>query len=266
MQLDPDGRRLLFVRSPGGTDPVGSPVVAGRRRGHRDAGRRPARAADRAATRSCPPRSGPAASAARESGGGIVGYATDRDATVAAFALSSRLWVADLTGPAPARPRAAGRRQRDRPAPGPDRHAGSPTPADGARCTSCAATAARRATLGSPEAAEVTWGLAEFVAAEEMGRYRGYWWSPDGADAAGRAGRREPGAAVAHRRPGTPRDRRRPRSPTRRRARANADGDACACSGSTAAARDVAVGPVALPLPRARATGRSAGAPLHPGA
>ena len=29
-------------------------------------------------------------------------------------------------------------------------------------------------------AAGVTFGLAEFIAAEEMGRYRGYWWSPDG--------------------------------------------------------------------------------------
>ena len=26
----------------------------------------------------------------------------------------------------------------------------------------------------------MTWGLAEFIAAEEFGRYRGYWWSPDG--------------------------------------------------------------------------------------
>ena len=26
----------------------------------------------------------------------------------------------------------------------------------------------------------MTYGLAEFVAAEEMGRTRGYWWSPDG--------------------------------------------------------------------------------------
>jgi dipeptidyl-peptidase-4 len=25
-----------------------------------------------------------------------------------------------------------------------------------------------------------TWGLAEFVAAEEMNRFRGYWWAPDG--------------------------------------------------------------------------------------
>ena len=26
----------------------------------------------------------------------------------------------------------------------------------------------------------MTFGLAEFVAAEEMGRTRGYWWAPDG--------------------------------------------------------------------------------------
>ena len=29
-------------------------------------------------------------------------------------------------------------------------------------------------------AARVTFGLAEFIAAEEMDRHRGYWWSPDG--------------------------------------------------------------------------------------
>ena len=26
----------------------------------------------------------------------------------------------------------------------------------------------------------MTFGLAEFIAAEEMGRTRGYWWAPDG--------------------------------------------------------------------------------------
>jgi dipeptidyl-peptidase-4 len=36
-----------------------------------------------------------------------------------------------------------------------------------------------RAVATDPDPA-VTWGLAEFIAAEEMGRYRGYWWSPDG--------------------------------------------------------------------------------------
>ena len=30
------------------------------------------------------------------------------------------------------------------------------------------------------DSSDVTWGSAEFVAGEEMGRTRGYWWSPDG--------------------------------------------------------------------------------------
>lgn len=33
--------------------------------------------------------------------------------------------------------------------------------------------------LGNRLPGEKTWGLAEFVAAEEMGRRRGHWWSPD---------------------------------------------------------------------------------------
>jgi dipeptidyl-peptidase-4 len=33
--------------------------------------------------------------------------------------------------------------------------------------------------LAEPDGEEVTWGLAEFVAAEEMGRHRGFWWAPD---------------------------------------------------------------------------------------
>lgn len=38
---------------------------------------------------------------------------------------------------------------------------------------------ARALTQGA-KAADVTRGLAEFVAAEEMGRHEGFWWSPDG--------------------------------------------------------------------------------------
>lgn len=34
--------------------------------------------------------------------------------------------------------------------------------------------------LAEPESPEITYGLAEFIAAEEMDRPRGYWWSPDG--------------------------------------------------------------------------------------
>ena len=33
---------------------------------------------------------------------------------------------------------------------------------------------------GDDEPDTVTWGSADFIAAEEMRRQRGYWWSPDG--------------------------------------------------------------------------------------
>jgi dipeptidyl-peptidase-4 len=35
-------------------------------------------------------------------------------------------------------------------------------------------------TLVAPDRPTVHWGVAEFVAAEEMSRYRGFWWAPDG--------------------------------------------------------------------------------------
>ena len=61
------------------------------------------------------------------------------------------------------------------------RRAGSPTSA-GRRCASGSWTADR---VCSPATAptmvrHVSWGSPDFVAAEEMGRFRGYWWSPDG--------------------------------------------------------------------------------------
>ena len=37
-----------------------------------------------------------------------------------------------------------------------------------------------RTLAGGGEPDTVSWGSADFVAAEEMGRQRGYWWSPDG--------------------------------------------------------------------------------------
>ena len=34
--------------------------------------------------------------------------------------------------------------------------------------------------LATPEGPDVTYGLPEHVAAESMGRDRGFWWAPDG--------------------------------------------------------------------------------------
>ncbi|MEU5880371.1 prolyl oligopeptidase family serine peptidase [Spirillospora sp. NPDC047279] len=113
---------------------------------------------------------------AREQAGGIVGYAVDRDARQAAFTLGGRLYVADLvTGAvrgldaqAPVfdpRLDPAGRRVA---------YVSGRT----LRVTELDGTDDRA--LVTPESDQVSYGLAEFVAAEEMGRMRGYWWAPDG--------------------------------------------------------------------------------------
>jgi dipeptidyl-peptidase-4 len=115
---------------------------------------------------------------ARESAAGLTGYATDRAHRVAAGALAGRLVVADLVdGTA---------RLFDGPGtvidPRPD-----PT---GERVAWTDGRALWVAELADPSSAHVVageddplvrWGVAEFIAAEEMDRFRGFWWAPDGA-------------------------------------------------------------------------------------
>jgi dipeptidyl-peptidase-4 len=112
----------------------------------------------------------------RESGAGIVGYALSKDAAVASFALSGRLFVADLINGA----------VRELPTEG-----GVVDPRvdpTGQRVAYVTRGTLRVAELGSgedyavavPDGEDVTFGLAEFIAAEEMARYRGYWWEPSG--------------------------------------------------------------------------------------
>ncbi|KOU05887.1 peptidase S9 [Streptomyces sp. NRRL F-5755] len=118
----------------------------------------------------------------REGSSGVVGYAVDAAVELAAFTLSGRLFTAELRAgtarelpvPGPVvdpRPSPDGRhiayvsqgRLRVVPAEGPERTE------DGAGDRS----------LAEPDGPGVTWGLAEFIAAEEMDRHRGFWWSPD---------------------------------------------------------------------------------------
>jgi len=112
----------------------------------------------------------------RESGAGIVAYAVDSEVRTAAFALSGRLWVADLvTGdvrePSSATPVAD---------PRPDPTGRRVAYVAGAELRVVELDTCADRVLATPDAPEVTWGLAEFVAAEEMERTRGFWWSPDG--------------------------------------------------------------------------------------
>jgi dipeptidyl-peptidase 4 len=193
-----DGARVAFLRSAAGDDPVNRLWVLDLDGG----GER--LVADPAALLGGPGEGGelPAAERARrerarERAGGIVAFGADRDLTVAAFALAGRLFVADLT--------AGGRLPAGAGSPGGLPAAGSPDRvrelagggvldprvdptgrrvawvADGAlHVAALAATPVAPTLLVGEDDPEVTWGLAEFVAAEEMGRGRGHWWAPDG--------------------------------------------------------------------------------------
>ena len=117
---------------------------------------------------------------ARESAGGVVSYATDAAGLVAAFALGGRLFVAGLLS--------ATARELDVEGPvvdpRPDPTARRVAYVSG-RTLRVAELDGRNRQLAGPAPDErddldVSWGSAEFIAYEEMGRSRGYWWAPDG--------------------------------------------------------------------------------------
>lgn len=111
----------------------------------------------------------------REGSSGIVSYAVDAAAELAAFALSGKVYVAELrAGTA-----------RALPVPGP---VIDPRPSPDGRHVAYVAKGTLRVVgaggegdraLAEPENSHVTYGLAEFIAAEELHRYRGFWWSPE---------------------------------------------------------------------------------------
>jgi dipeptidyl-peptidase 4 len=115
----------------------------------------------------------------RQAAAGVVSFAADEAVRIAAFALSGRLFVADLADP-------DGTCVRELVVPGPVLDP-RPDPtgayigyvAEGALRVVAADGRGDRA-VAVPEAQNVTYGLAEFLAAEEMYRTRGFWWSPDG--------------------------------------------------------------------------------------
>ncbi len=173
-----DGERVIFLRSSGGSDPVNGlwvlDVATGEERlvgdprallSDDDADDLPA--AERARRER-----------ARESGGGITGYATDRSSKVAAFALGGRLFAAGLLSGF-ARPLAVAGPVFD---PRPDPTARRIAYVSGRLlCIGELDGSWRVLAGGDPrEADTVSWGSADFIAAEEMHRFRGYWWSPDG--------------------------------------------------------------------------------------
>ena len=114
----------------------------------------------------------------RLSASGIGSYATDAGGRLATFAVDGTLVVADLdTGAVTPYPTAG---PVVDPRPDPQGHRVAYV-TGGALRTLDLQTGADVVLAIEADAPNVTWGLAEFIGAEEFDRFRGYWWSPDGA-------------------------------------------------------------------------------------
>ncbi|GAA3219971.1 hypothetical protein GCM10020256_25520 [Streptomyces thermocoprophilus] len=170
----PDGTRVVFLRSSSGTERAGALWVLD----PADGVERPAAdpvALLGGADEDLPPEERARRERTREGGAGIVGYATDAAVELASFALSGRLFTAELrAGTA-----------RELPVAGP---VVDPRPSPDGRHVAYVARGALRVVgaeggddraLAEPEGEGITYGLAEFIAAEEMARHRGFWWAPE---------------------------------------------------------------------------------------
>jgi dipeptidyl-peptidase-4 len=175
IRITPDGTSVLFLRSLSGTDarhglwrldvasgqetllvdPVG---LLGDRNEELSADERAAR------------------ERTRTQAGGVVAYTTDDDYRVAAFSLSGKLFVVDLGSGELREVPVTGSIMDPRLDPT-GRRIGY---VSGGALHVVDVDSGHDRVLARSDTEDVAWGLAEFLAAEEMERVRGFWWSPDG--------------------------------------------------------------------------------------
>jgi dipeptidyl-peptidase 4 len=177
-RVSPDGKTVVYLRSKGGADPVTCLWALDVGSGQERLVAEPRMLG--AGEEDLPPEERARRERVREQAGGIVTYATDQAVTLAAFALSGRVYVAPLAADGgPPRPVATRTPAMD-PRPDPAGRRLAYVCGGALRVTGLAGDQEDRAMADPEGAAGVTFGLAEFLAAEEMGRQRGYWWAPDG--------------------------------------------------------------------------------------
>ncbi|MFC9972660.1 prolyl oligopeptidase family serine peptidase [Spirillospora sp. NPDC127200] len=174
-QIAPDGAFTAFLRTKAGDDPVTCLWTLDNTTGEERLVADPA-ALDVPGEADLPAEERARRERARESAGGIVGYHLDRDARQAVFTLGGQLFIADL----------ATARVRSLPAQTPvfdprlDPAGRTVAYVSGRTLRVIGTDGSGDRALVRPETEQISYGLAEFIAAEEMGRMRGYWWSPDG--------------------------------------------------------------------------------------
>ncbi|MGP4000928.1 prolyl oligopeptidase family serine peptidase [Streptomyces sp. 8N706] len=172
--VSPDGSRVAFLRSRTGTDRAHLLWVYDLESGQERIAADPA-ALLGGASEELSAEERARRERSREGSAGVVGYAVDEAVELAAFALSGRLFTAEL--------RVGTARELSVPGPVVD-----PRPSPDGRHVAYVAQGALRVVgadgegdraLAAPDGDRTGYGLAEFIAAEEMDRSRGFWWSPD---------------------------------------------------------------------------------------
>jgi dipeptidyl-peptidase-4 len=170
--VSPDGARLIFVRSHGGSDPVNTLWVADTATGTESEVFDPRTLKTDTATLTAEELR--RRERAREGASGITSYACDANVENVVTILGGQVIHINLMNGVvtipPIEPGVFDARLS------PDGNAISYV-RGGALCV-CTLDGNERV-LATEDNDTVSWGSAEFIAAEEMGRFRGYWWSPD---------------------------------------------------------------------------------------
>ena len=170
--VSPDGERVAFIRTKTGDDPVSClwlfDVDGAKERLVFDPG---AEEAEQELTEAEIARR----ERARERSSGVTAYATDEEVRRAVFVVGGRLFLADLIDGSARELSVPGAVDDPRLDPAGERIA---FVVGGALNVRGVEGGVRE--LARPEEPDTFWGLPEFVAAEEMRRFRGHWWSPDG--------------------------------------------------------------------------------------
>lgn len=173
--VSPDGKRVLFLRSASGSDSVNSLWLYSVEHNSETCIADIRTLTIGAQSRDDSPEEKARRERAREGAAGIVSFSCDQEVDHAVFAVSGRLFICDMhhareiviTQPAEELiydPRIS-----------PDgKHIAY---VRGNSLFVCDQAGNERC-LAHESHSDVSWGVAEFVAAEEMNRQRGYWWSP----------------------------------------------------------------------------------------
>jgi len=170
-----DGLRVVFLRSRAGDDPVNCLWVLDLADGSERLVADPLELLGAADDENRPAEERARRERMREGASGITAYTTDEAVRVTAFTLAGRLFVAGLVSGKARELAVEGPVFDARPDPVATRVAYV-----SGRTLRIAELDGSSWELAGDPSPHVSWGSADFIAAEEMHRFRGYWWSPDG--------------------------------------------------------------------------------------